>query len=272
MSPLVRAWIEFAAICLIASILPSVRNALWRIQLSDKVFAVMFPVRNLLGKKIKHKNDFARLVFDVRVDGSVNAIAVIWYVFAYLAALALLIGGFFVSEATLSVFLDVVLYFFLLCMIPLAIGIFTGDRKDCYRVRVEEADPEVLHGHEEAIAHEIEEAIREDQAAMQALGYRWRIDILCTDRLDDKPIQSASGMFAAFTGTPQTNPIYMSRAVATILDENDEAVVFPIKRRNEIDIAYTQNSNVTVYHADYIVRNISGLVHDVTVIMSEADR
>ena len=67
-------------------------------------------------------------------------------------------------------------------------------------------------------------------------------------------------MFAAFTGTPQTNPIYMSRAVATILDENDEAVVFPIKRRNEIDIAYTQNSNVTVYHADYIVRNISGLV------------
>ncbi len=269
LSPIVRTWIEFLSICLICTFLPSVRNANWHIRLDEKIYRLLFPLRSLVEKKVLHKNELIRAYTNIRVNGGVNFVAVFWYIFAYAAAGFLLLATIFgfLDEAGLRVFLDVVLYFFMLCVIPLAIGIFTGDRKYRDRIELEDADAEILHAHERAIAQSLDRAIAEHQAQMQAIGYYWHLDVLATDHLSDVP--SASGWASAFTGADRTNPVYMSRVVVTLMDAGGQPVVFPIKRRNETDIAYTQNGFVHLYKSDYVVENMVSTISDITAVMVE---
>lgn len=269
LSPVLRTWIEFLSICLLCTCIPSIRNAIWYIHLNEKLYRLLFPLRTLVEKKVVHKNEFVRAYTGIRVEGGVNAVAVFWYVFAYIAAAFLLIATLFglLNESGLRVFGNVVFYFFLLCAILLIVGIFTGDRKYRSRVDLEEADPEQLHTHERAIAQRLDDAIAGHQAQLQAIGYYWHLDVLATDRLSDTP--SASGWASAFTGADRTNPVYMSRVVATLMDVSGTPVPFPLKRRGEMDIAYTQNGYVHLYNVDYIVDNMGATIADITACMLE---
>ena len=118
----------------------------------------------------------------------------------------------------------------------------------------------------------IDENITDCQQAMAQYGYRWRIDVLCTDRLDDEPNRTAMGAIAALSGVAQTNPFYMSRVVVTLLDQEDEIVKLPVKRRTEHEFAFTQGPRVYYFKPEYLANTMIDLVHDITRMVEHKNK
>ena len=98
-------WLKFLAMCFAGAFMPSILSCLFRFSLSEKTRGIFFPLRTLAEKKVLRKNDpvagFCTIVF----DGGVNGIAVIWYCFAALAALVLLVLTLFGAAAAVRILL-----------------------------------------------------------------------------------------------------------------------------------------------------------------------
>jgi len=261
-----NVWSTLAVFCILGVALPSVRIFLFSLPLSEKLTSILFPLRTLLGKKIRRKNDMMAFYTDIRQNGGVNSAAVIWYCFAVLAVIVLLVFTLagLLTESFVSMFNQVVIIAFIVCLILVVVGVFFGDRKFRNRYDVTTADPEKLHEIEQEIAYMVRDRIEEDQAVMKEKGYRFVIDILCTDHLSDTPNPALKGVFTPFMGIGNTNPVYISHADVRVLNDDGEEIPFPVKRRNSIDISYTQGKILIVFDSAYVADQIVRLVHDLT--------
>ena len=262
----VNVWSTLAVFCILGIALPSVRIALFSLPLSEKMTSILFPLRTLLGKKIRKKNDLMALYTDIRQKEGVNAAAVIWYCFAAVAVIVLLVFTLagLLTESFVSIFNQVVIIAFIVCLIIAVIGVFFGDRKFRNRYDVASADSEQLHEIEQEIAYMVRDQIEEDQAVMKEKGYRFVIDILCTDHLSDTQNPALKGVFTPFMGIANTNPVYISHADVRVLNDEGEEIPFPVKRRNSVDISYTQGKILIVFDSAYVADQIVRLVHDLT--------
>ena len=122
------------------------------------------------------------------------------------------------------------------------------------------------------LAHIIDDAIADYQLRVAKYGYRWCIDVLCTDRLSDEPNSTFAGAIASLSGVAQTNPFYMSRVVVTLIDEENEPVHFPVKRRNEREFAYTQGVYVTCFKPEYMATPMIDIVRDMTAAIEKKNK
>lgn len=259
-----NVWTYFFLLCLIGWVMPSVRIAHFYFNLNDTLCTILFPTRALVNKFIICKNDVLYAYTNIRTKKGVNAVAVIWYIVYYIAIVVFAVLSLMGNLAALNQAFLIVLYIWIALLFPFVIGLFLGDRKYKVRTQVEETDADAIHAQEQLLAHYIDKGIEDCQAVVANYGYRWRIDVLCTDRLDDETNRSMMGTIAALSGVAQTNPFYMSRVLVTLLDEEDQPVAFPAKRRNEHEFAFTQGPRVYHFKPDYLADTMIDLVCDVT--------
>ncbi|MBP3372100.1 MAG: hypothetical protein J6L88_06175 [Clostridia bacterium] len=258
-----NVWTYFLMISIIGWIMPSIRVAHLYINLCDKCQAILFPVRTL-ANRIVGKNDLVYAFTNIRTDKGVNAIAVIWQVIFDLAVIVFAVLSLIGNLTALKSAFLAVLYAWIILLIPFIVGLFLGDRKYKKRVHVSEADSDSLHAQEQLLAFCIDDNIEEYQEKLAKFGYHWRIDVLCTDRLEDEPNATFAGAIASLSGVAQTNPFYMSRVVVTLMDEENEPVPFPVKRRNEREFAFTQGVYVTHFLPEYLSEPMIDIVRDMT--------
>ena len=260
------AWTTLLVTCILGLVFPSDGISILWFKLPDKLISVLFPLRSLISKKLVKKNELICTIVDIRKKYGVNGVAVIWYIFALAAIIVLLImqltGN--LTESFVTTFKNVIFIFFGLCFLLLAVGIFLGDRKYRERYAIASVSPEQLHQIEQLIAYQVEQGIEDCQEKMMKSNKRWVVDILCTDHLEDKPSDALKGAFSAFLGVGQTNPVYMSHATVRLLNDDDEEVPFPVRRKTNFDISYTQNSTLILFDKDHVTGQIVKVVEDVT--------
>lgn len=263
-SEILSAWINILVLCLFGMLLPSIRLASWRIAVSDAAFPIIFPVRALFSK-IVCKPKWLKSYTDVRIKGKVNYTGIFWYIFALAGVVIMALDSFlrFFSERELGLFVNVLIYALVLLMLLTVIGLFTADNKSRQKIRIEDVEPEDIHLIEQEIAFGVGERIAEDQSRVAPLGYQWRIDVFCTDKLEDKTNKTFGSTMAAITGAPPSNPVYMSRIVVTLL-EGEEPVKIPAGRKADIDISFTQNRFLILLGIKRVVDACAEEVSDIT--------
>ncbi len=266
-----NVWTYFLMISIVGWIMPSIRVAHLYINLCDKCQAILFPIRTL-ADRIVYKNDTIYAFTNIRTDKGVNAVAVVWQVIFELGLIVFAILSLIGNPALLKGAFLAVLYAWLIVLVFFLSGLFLGDRKYKNRVHVSEADSEQIHAQEQMLAHIIDDAIADYQLRVAKYGYRWRIDVLCTDRLEDEPNATFAGAVASLSGVAQTNPFYMSRVVVTLMDEENEPVRFPVKRRNEREFAYTQGVYVTYFKPEYMATPMIDIVRDMTAAIEKKNK
>ncbi|MGI6004732.1 MAG: hypothetical protein ACOX88_04880 [Christensenellales bacterium] len=264
----------FILFALLGLILPSIRPAIYRVKLSDRQFALLFPVRNLVEKKWPSMPGILSMFAHVRVDGGVNVLGVIWYIF-YPAALLVLIFGTLLGlldETGARIIMAVIEMFFLASIVlATTIGIII-DNRTRRKVAVKNITAEELRQHEQGVADQLWETLEPYQKRLEPLGMHWRIDVKVTDQLEPDPDKNpTSVIMSMFSGQNRNNPHYISRAVVT-LTRGEEDLPFPLKRPNDYEIIFTMGFSLVLHSRKRVCEYLNFLLMDGTQVLVNRSR
>ncbi len=280
-------WVSLVIVWFLGSLAASIRLARIKVAVSDLMLWVLFPVRTLLNKLIPCRPSWLNTVTTVRRRGKVSVFGVIWpyvavilLIFCLLSAKGLLPGFDSLAEKVYSVSISegeldlagavarfrvdilwVVLLFFYFLVATDLVAFGTSTRTVC---RVSKADVEDFHQHEQAIASASAERIRPLQDMLADLGLRWKLEVKCINRLDDVRNETATGRFAALMGGQQSNPFYISRIEAQLLDDLDMAAPVPFDPDTFVEICYTNSRKVYRFHDERVIDRLEDILTDAT--------